>query len=123
MDARHSFDAADVRSRFPRFTPDALAANQSLIVSLTSISERKNARPAQIALAWLLAQKSWIVRSRALESSHASRKTFLRPTSNSPRRICTTSIRPPRRCPSSVPAQTVMSGTADPADSRGVRSY
>jgi aryl-alcohol dehydrogenase-like predicted oxidoreductase len=61
MDARHSFDAADVRSRFPRFTPDALAANQSLIASLTSISERKNVTPAQIALAWLLAQKPWIV--------------------------------------------------------------
>src|SRR5207302_6066665 len=45
----------------PRFTPDALKVNQALIDLLGRIAERKKATPAQIALAWLLAQKSWIV--------------------------------------------------------------
>jgi len=45
----------------PRFTPEALKANQALIALLVSIAQRKNATPAQIALAWLLAQKPWIV--------------------------------------------------------------
>jgi hypothetical protein len=49
------------RSRLPRFTPEALMANQALIDLLGQIAKRKNATPAQIALAWLLAQKPWIV--------------------------------------------------------------
>ena len=55
------FDSSDFRSTFPRFTPEALKANQALIALLTSIGHRKEATPAQIALAWLLAQKPWIV--------------------------------------------------------------
>jgi aryl-alcohol dehydrogenase-like predicted oxidoreductase len=55
------FDSSDFRSTLPRFTPDALKANQSLINLLAGIGERKKATPAQIALAWLLAQKPWIV--------------------------------------------------------------
>ena len=54
------FDSTDFRSKLPRFAPDALKANQALIDSLASIAKRKNATPAQIALAWLLAQKPWI---------------------------------------------------------------
>ena len=54
------FDSTDFRSTLPRFTPDALKANQALIDLLGSIAKRKNATPAQIALAWLLAQKPWI---------------------------------------------------------------
>ena len=54
------FDSTDFRSKLPRFTPDALAANQSLIDLLGKIAKQKNATPAQIALAWLLAQKPWI---------------------------------------------------------------
>src|SRR5205814_9600876 len=54
-------DSSDFRSTLPRFTPDALKANQSLINLLGRIGERKKATPAQIALAWLLAQKAWIV--------------------------------------------------------------
>jgi aryl-alcohol dehydrogenase-like predicted oxidoreductase len=50
-----------MRNRLPRFTPEARKANQALIDLLQSIGERKNATPAQIALAWLLAQKPWIV--------------------------------------------------------------
>lgn len=55
------FDSSDFRSALPRFTPQALKANQALIHLLTSIGKRKKATPAQIALAWLLAQKPWIV--------------------------------------------------------------
>ena len=55
------FDGTDFRSTLPRFTPEALKANQALIDLLGSIGKRKKATPAQIALAWLLAQKPWIV--------------------------------------------------------------
>src|SRR5947207_4472478 len=55
------FDSSDFRSILPRFTPEALKANQALIHLLGNIAERKMATPAQIALAWLLAQKPWIV--------------------------------------------------------------
>jgi aryl-alcohol dehydrogenase-like predicted oxidoreductase len=55
------FDSSDFRSTLPRFTPEALKANQALIELLGRIGRRKKATPAQIALAWLLAQKPWIV--------------------------------------------------------------
>jgi aryl-alcohol dehydrogenase-like predicted oxidoreductase len=61
IDENAKFDSTDFRSTLPRFTPDALKANQALIDLLGSIAKRKNATPAQIALAWLLAQKPWIV--------------------------------------------------------------
>ena len=61
MDENATFDSSDFRSTLPRFTPEALKANQALIDLLGSIAARKNATPAQIALAWLLAQKPWIV--------------------------------------------------------------
>jgi aryl-alcohol dehydrogenase-like predicted oxidoreductase len=61
MDENTRFDSTDFRSNLPRFAPEALKANQALIKRLGSIAERKNATPAQIALAWLLAQKPWIV--------------------------------------------------------------
>ena len=61
MDEKTTFDGSDFRSTLPRFTPEALRANQALVNLLSSIAERKNATPAQIALAWLLAQKPWIV--------------------------------------------------------------
>jgi aryl-alcohol dehydrogenase-like predicted oxidoreductase len=54
------FDSSDFRSTLPRFTPEALKANQALIDLLGRIAKGKNATPAQIALAWLLAQKPWI---------------------------------------------------------------
>jgi aryl-alcohol dehydrogenase-like predicted oxidoreductase len=56
-----TFDSSDFRSSLPRFTPEARKANQCLVDLLGSIAERKKATPAQIALAWLLAQKPWIV--------------------------------------------------------------
>jgi aryl-alcohol dehydrogenase-like predicted oxidoreductase len=61
IDAGATFDSSDVRSRIPRFAPEAIQANQALIDLLADISARKGATPAQIALAWLLAQKPWIV--------------------------------------------------------------
>jgi len=56
-----TFASNDFRSTLPRFTPEALTANQALIQLLNGIAERKKATPAQIALAWLLAQKPWMV--------------------------------------------------------------
>ena len=61
IDENATFDSSDFRSTLPRFTPDALKANQALINLLSTIGERKKATAAQIALAWLLAQKPWIV--------------------------------------------------------------
>jgi len=56
-----TFDKSDFRATFPRFTSEARKANQALVDLLGRIAERKKATPAQIALAWLLAQKPWIV--------------------------------------------------------------
>ena len=61
IDENAKFDSSDFRSTLPRFTPEALKANQALIELLGRIAQRKNATPAQIALAWLLAQKPWMV--------------------------------------------------------------
>ncbi len=61
IDENASFASTDIRSTIPRFTPEARKANQALVDLLGSIAQRKNATPAQIALAWLLAQKPWIV--------------------------------------------------------------
>ena len=55
------FASTDFRNRIPRFTPDARKANQALVDLLAEIGQRKRATPAQIALAWLLAQKPWII--------------------------------------------------------------
>src|SRR3989475_5853874 len=56
-----TFDSSDFRNRLPRFTPEARKANQALVDLLADIAKRKKATSAQIALAWLLAQKPWIV--------------------------------------------------------------
>jgi aryl-alcohol dehydrogenase-like predicted oxidoreductase len=61
IDERTSFDSTDIRTTIPRFTPEARAANQALVELLGRIAARKHATPAQVALAWLLAQKTWIV--------------------------------------------------------------
>ena len=61
MNENTKFDSSDFRSILPRFTPEALKANQTLIELLNKIAEKKKATTAQIALAWLLAQKPWIV--------------------------------------------------------------
>ena len=61
MNQDTKFEGSDFRNILPRFTPEALKANQTLVGLLAKTAERKKARPAQIALAWLLAQKPWIV--------------------------------------------------------------
>ncbi len=61
IDANATFDSSDIRSRIPRFAPEARKANRVFIDLLDKIGEQKGATPAQIALAWLLAQKPWIV--------------------------------------------------------------
>jgi aryl-alcohol dehydrogenase-like predicted oxidoreductase len=61
MDENTTFDRSDFRSALPRFTPEARKANQALVDLLGRVAKQKQATPAQIALAWLLAQKPWIV--------------------------------------------------------------
>jgi aryl-alcohol dehydrogenase-like predicted oxidoreductase len=61
IDENTRFDKSDFRNSLPRFTPEARKANQALVELLAAIAERKKATPAQIALAWLLARKPWIV--------------------------------------------------------------
>jgi aryl-alcohol dehydrogenase-like predicted oxidoreductase len=61
IDENTSFASSDFRNTLPRFTPEARKANQALVDLLGQIAQRKKATPAQIALAWLLAKKPWIV--------------------------------------------------------------
>jgi aryl-alcohol dehydrogenase-like predicted oxidoreductase len=85
MDERTAFDTSDFRSVLPRFTPEALKANQAFVELLGQIAARKNATPAQIALAWLLAQKPWIVpipgttKQRRLEENNGAADLQLTP--------------------------------------------
>ena len=61
IDESTTFDSTDFRNNVPRFTPEARKANKALVELLTRIAARKRSTPAQVALAWLLAQKPWIV--------------------------------------------------------------
>jgi aryl-alcohol dehydrogenase-like predicted oxidoreductase len=61
IDESTTFDSSDIRTTIPRFTPEARKANRALVQLLREIGAHKNATPAQIGLAWLLAQKPWIV--------------------------------------------------------------
>jgi aryl-alcohol dehydrogenase-like predicted oxidoreductase len=61
IDASTTFERGDFRNAVPRFTPEARKANQALVDRVAAIAARKGVTPAQIALAWLLAQKPWIV--------------------------------------------------------------
>jgi aryl-alcohol dehydrogenase-like predicted oxidoreductase len=61
IDANTKFDGSDFRANVPRFAPDALKANLALVDMVRAVARRKRATPAQVALAWLLAQKPWIV--------------------------------------------------------------
>ena len=61
IDETTTFDSSDIRSKNPRFTPEAIRANRTVIELLERIAGEKDATPAQIAIAWLLAQKPWIV--------------------------------------------------------------
>ena len=61
IDENTTFDSTDFRNIVPRFTPDARKANQGIVDLVSKVAERKHATPAQIALAWVMAQKAWIV--------------------------------------------------------------
>jgi aryl-alcohol dehydrogenase-like predicted oxidoreductase len=61
LDENTTFASVDIRSRLPRYTPEAMKANRVVVDLLARIGEQKGATPTQIALAWLLAQKPWIV--------------------------------------------------------------
>jgi aryl-alcohol dehydrogenase-like predicted oxidoreductase len=99
MDENSKFESNDFRSKLPRFTPEALKANQAVIDLLGRIAEQKHATPAQIALAWLLAQKPWIVpipgttKRHRLEENIGAVAIELTPV------ICGTSTMPPKRLP------------------------
>jgi aryl-alcohol dehydrogenase-like predicted oxidoreductase len=70
VDIGATFEKSDVRSWFPRFTPEAMKANQPLVDLLGRIAAHNKATPAQIALAWLLAQKPWIVPIPGTRKAH-----------------------------------------------------
>jgi aryl-alcohol dehydrogenase-like predicted oxidoreductase len=70
MNENTTFDSTDFRKQLPRFTPEALKINQALVDLLGTIGKNRNATPAQIALAWLLAQKPWIVPIPGTTKSH-----------------------------------------------------
>jgi aryl-alcohol dehydrogenase-like predicted oxidoreductase len=61
MDANTKFDSNDFRATLPRFTPEAMKANQVLVDLIEKLAKQKGVTPAKIALGWLLAQKPWIV--------------------------------------------------------------
>jgi aryl-alcohol dehydrogenase-like predicted oxidoreductase len=61
IDENTTFDSSDFRNTIPRFNPEARKANQALVDLIGQIAQRKEATPAQIALAWILSQKPWIV--------------------------------------------------------------
>ena len=88
IDEDTTFDSSDFRSTVPRFDPEARKANRAFVELLERVAERKGATPAQIALAWLLAQKPWSSRSPAPRSCTASRRTSPQPTSSSPPTTC-----------------------------------
>ena len=82
IDESTTFDSSDFRNVVPRFTPEARKANQALVDLLRMIGERKKATPAQIALAWLLAQKPWIVPIPGTTKLRDWRRTSARSQSN-----------------------------------------
>jgi aryl-alcohol dehydrogenase-like predicted oxidoreductase len=113
VDPAMTFPASDVRSWFPRFTPEARRANKPLVDLLSQLAALKNATPAQIALAWLLAQKPWIVpipgttKLEHLEENLGAAAVQLTPTT-SPR-----SLQPPRRSRCTGPGGPETSDTGE----------
>ncbi len=85
IDESTTFDSSDFRNIVPRFTPEARKANQELVELLRDVAEKKKATPAQVALAWLLAQKPWIVpipgttKMHRLEENIGAARTELTP--------------------------------------------
>ena len=84
IDENTTFDSSDFRNTIPRFNPEARKANQAPVDLIGQITQKKEATPAQIALAWILAQKPWIVPIQGPRSCIAFRRTWGRPPSSSP---------------------------------------
>jgi aryl-alcohol dehydrogenase-like predicted oxidoreductase len=99
IDTTTQFDPSDFRNISPRFAEDARAANMALVDLLKRVAAQKQATPAQIALAWLLAQKRGLCLSPARRSCIAWRRTSAPSTSSSPRTTSGTSRMPRRRSP------------------------
>lgn len=99
VSATTTFESTDVRSWFPRFSPEARTANQPIVELLGQIAERNGATPAQVALAWLLAQKPWIVpipgtrKPERMEENLAAADIDLTPEDLRELDLVTTSIR------------------------------
>jgi aryl-alcohol dehydrogenase-like predicted oxidoreductase len=113
IDEKTTFDKSDFRNIVPRFTPEARKANQALVDLLRETAARKKATPAQIALAWLLARKPWIVpipgttKLARLEQNLGAADVAL--TSDDLREIDEAAAKIPihgARLPEAVPAQT-----------------
>jgi aryl-alcohol dehydrogenase-like predicted oxidoreductase len=102
IDTSTAFSASDFRNISPRFEAGARAANMAMVDLLKRIAARKNATPAQIAVAWLLAQKPWIVPIPGTRKLERLEKTSAPPRSISPLLMCARSARPRRRSPSRV---------------------
>jgi aryl-alcohol dehydrogenase-like predicted oxidoreductase len=103
IDASTSFADNDIRATIPRFTAEARQANHALVDLIARIAERKGATPGQIALAWLLAQKPWIVPIPGTRRLERLEETSARLRSSSHRMISATLDRRPRRSPSRAP--------------------
>ena len=97
IDEATTFDSSDFRSTVPRFNAENRRANQALVDLLQSIAQRKHATPGQIALAWLLAQKPWIVRFPARRTGTGWKKTSRPQTWSSRLKTSQTSKVPPHR--------------------------
>ena len=82
IDEHTKLGKGDFRYNLPRFAPEAMKANQAVVDLLRAVAKKKKATPAQIALAWLLAQKPWIVPIPGTTNSLVWRKTSERPQSN-----------------------------------------
>ena len=96
IDATTTFDSSDFRSSVPRFAPDALQANHGAGRSASDVAERKGATPAQVALAWLLAQKPWIVPIPGTTKLHRLEENLgAMPSSSPPRTFARSTV--PRR--------------------------
>jgi hypothetical protein len=98
IDENTTFDSADNRNALPRFTVGARKANQALVERLRAIGERKGATSAQLALAWLLAQSTWIVPIPGTTKGAGCRRTFALQPSSSPAAIWPRSAAPRPRC-------------------------
>jgi len=97
IDESTQFASTDFRNRIPRFTPDARKANQALVDLLGEVGRRKHATPAQIALAWLLARKPWIVPIPGTTKLSRLEETSELPKSNLQRTIFVKSTTLPQR--------------------------